>query len=72
MNMDVLNMLPENDIPQPIMRSMFQLTNVELANVEHCTNIIDLHQQKKYNEIEHVIETLGPIDFDGIDINEHE
>jgi hypothetical protein len=26
---------------------MFQLTNVELANVEHCTNITYLHQQKK-------------------------
>jgi len=47
MNMDVLNMLHENDIPKPIMRSMFQSTNVELANVKHCTNIIDLHQQKK-------------------------
>ncbi len=27
----------ENDIPKPIMISMFQLTNVELTNVEHCT-----------------------------------
>jgi hypothetical protein len=35
-------------------------------------NIIDLHQQKKYNEIEHVIETSCLIYFDGIDINEHE
>jgi hypothetical protein len=43
-----------------------------LANVEHYTNITHLHQQKKYNEIEHVIETSGLIDFDGIDINEHE
>jgi len=29
------------------MISMFQLTNIELANVEHFTNIMDLHQQKK-------------------------
>jgi hypothetical protein len=43
-----------------------------LTNVEHCTNIIYLHQQKKYDEIEHVIETSSPIDFDGVDINEHE
>jgi hypothetical protein len=41
------------------MISMFQSTNVELTNAKHCTNIIDLHQQKKYNEIEHIIETLG-------------
>ncbi len=47
MNMDVLNTLPENDIPEPIMRLVFQLTNVKLANVKHCMNIIDLHQQKK-------------------------
>jgi hypothetical protein len=46
MNMDVLNTLIENDILGSIMRSMFQLTNIELANVEHCSNIIDLHQQK--------------------------
>jgi hypothetical protein len=71
MNMDNLNTLPENDIPKPIMRSMFQSTNVELANVELCTNITKLHQQKRYNEIEHVIEISCLIDFNGIDINEH-
>jgi hypothetical protein len=43
MNMDFLNMLPGNDILKPIMRSMFQSTNDELANVEHYMNIIDLH-----------------------------
>jgi hypothetical protein len=61
----------ENDIPEPIMKSMFQSTNIELANVEHYTNITDLHQQKKYDETKHVIETLNLIDFDGIDINQH-
>jgi hypothetical protein len=45
-------MLLENYILGTIMKSMFQSTNVELANVEHCTNNINLHQQKKYNEIE--------------------
>jgi hypothetical protein len=72
MNMDNLNILLENDISKPIMRSMFQSTNIELANVEQCTNITDLHQQKRYNEIEHVIETSGLLDFNGININEHE
>jgi hypothetical protein len=72
MNMDVLNMLPKNDIIEPIMKSMFQLINVELANVKHYMNIINLHQQKKYNEIEHVIGTSCLIYFDGMDINEHE
>jgi hypothetical protein len=46
MNMDVLNTLPKNDIPEPIMRSMFQSTNIELANAKHCMNITYLHQQK--------------------------
>jgi hypothetical protein len=46
MNMDVLNTLPENDILESIMRSTFQLTIIELANVEHHTNITNLHQQK--------------------------
>ncbi len=44
MNMDVLNTLPKNDVPEPIMRSIFQLTNIELANAEHCMNITNLHQ----------------------------
>ncbi len=35
--MNVLNTLPKNDISKPIMRSMFQSTNIKLANVEHCT-----------------------------------
>jgi hypothetical protein len=50
---------------------MFQSTNVELVNAEHCTNLTNLHQQKKYNEIEHVIETSNLMYFNGIDINEH-
>ncbi len=49
--------MPKNDILEPIMRSIFQSTNIKLANVEHCTNIIDLHEQKMYDEINHVIET---------------
>jgi plasmid rolling circle replication initiator protein Rep len=44
MNMDVQNTLAKNEILKSIMRSMFQLTNIELANVKHCTSIIDLHQ----------------------------
>jgi hypothetical protein len=71
-NTRVLNTMLENDIPKPIMRSMFQSTNIELANAEHCTNIMDLHEQKRYDETKHVIETLNLIDFDGIDINQHE
>ncbi len=47
MNMDVLNMLPKNDIPKPIMRSMFQSTNVELANVEQCMKYSKLTSTKK-------------------------
>jgi hypothetical protein len=32
MNTHVLNTMLENDIPKPIMISMLQLTNIELAN----------------------------------------
>jgi len=38
---------------------MFQSTNIELANVEYCTNIIDLHQQKECNGYEHIIEMFN-------------
>jgi len=38
MNMDVG---PENEISKPIMKSMFQLTNIELANAKDCTNIMN-------------------------------
>jgi hypothetical protein len=32
-------------------------TNIELASTKHCTNITNLHQQKRNNEIKHVIKT---------------
>jgi hypothetical protein len=47
MNTDVLITLLENDILEPIMRSMFQSINIKLANAEHRMNILNLHQQKK-------------------------
>jgi hypothetical protein len=50
MNSHVLNKMPKNDILDQIMRSMFQLTNIELANVEHCANIRDL----QFDIVEHV------------------
>jgi hypothetical protein len=49
---------------------MFQSTNIELANVEYCTNIIDLHQQKECNGYEHIIEMSSLINFDDIHINQ--
>jgi len=72
MNTHVLNKMPKIDISKPIMRLMFQSTNIKLADVEHCTNITNLHEQKMYNAIDHVIETSSLIDFNGININQHE
>jgi hypothetical protein len=46
------------------MRLMFQLTNNELANSKHRTNITNLHQQKDCNESKHNIEIIHLIDFD--------
>jgi len=48
-----------------------KLTNIDLASTKHCTNITNLHQQKRNNEIQHVIKTLSLIHFNGIDINQH-
>jgi hypothetical protein len=45
MNTHVLNMLHDNDILKLVNKSMFQSTNIELANVEHCTIMTFLHQQ---------------------------
>jgi hypothetical protein len=45
MNTHVLNMLHDNDILKLMNKSMFQSTNIELANVEHCTIVTFLHQQ---------------------------
>jgi hypothetical protein len=70
-NIDVISTLLENYILEPIMISMFESINVELANAKHYTNIRNLHQQIKYNEIEHVIKIASLINFDGININEH-
>jgi hypothetical protein len=33
---------------------------------------MDLHQQKRCKETKHVIKTSSLIDFNGIDINQHE
>jgi len=62
------------------MRSIFQSTNVKLTNAEHFINIIDLHKQEikcqknktKKIDIEQIMETYGFVDYDGIDINQHE
>jgi hypothetical protein len=44
-NINDLNMLPNNNILDHILRSIFKSTNIELANVEHRTNITNLHKQ---------------------------
>ncbi len=44
-NINDLNMLLDNDIPDPILRSIFKSTNIELANAKYRTNITDLHKQ---------------------------
>jgi len=50
MNTHGLNTMLENYILEPIMRSMFQSTNIKLVNAEHSTNITDLHQQKRLSQ----------------------
>jgi hypothetical protein len=72
MNTHIIISLPHNNIPKPIIRSIFQLSNIYLVDVEHCTNITYLYEDKIVNDNENVIETLGSIDFDGIYINQHE
>jgi hypothetical protein len=60
----------ENDIPKPIMISMFQLTNVELTNVEHCTKWPTWTKKVWWNSTCHRTSSL--IDFNCININQHE
>jgi hypothetical protein len=79
-NINDLNMLPNTNIPHPILRSIFKSTNIELANAEHRTKITDLHKpmnkckMNKTNklDIEQIMETFSLIKFDGIYIKQHE
>jgi hypothetical protein len=46
-------MLPNDNLPNPMMKSIFKSTNIKLANVEHRTNITDLHKQTNKCKINH-------------------
>lgn len=69
-----MNTLPNNNIPDLILKSIFKSTNIELANVQHHTNITYLHNQMnkcKTNQtnkldIKQIVETFGLVYFDGI------
>ncbi len=71
-----LNTLPNNNIPDLILKSIFKSRNIELANAQHHTNINYFHNQMnkcKTNQtnkldIKQIMETSGLIYFDGIDI----
>jgi hypothetical protein len=73
--MHKLNMLPNENIPYLMMRSIFKSTNIKLANAKHRTNITNLHKQTNKCRINQTnvlnIETFGLIDYDNIDINQH-
>jgi len=70
-------MLPDDNIPNPMMRSIFKSTNIKLANDEHSTNITNLHKQvnkRKINQtnilnIEQIIKTSSLINYGNININ---
>jgi cupin superfamily acireductone dioxygenase involved in methionine salvage len=70
-------MLPNDNIPDPMMRSIFKSTNIKLMNDEYYTNITYLHKQAnkcKINQtnvlnIEQIIKTSGLIDYDIINTN---
>ncbi len=72
MDTHILNILSDDDILEPIMRSMFQSTNIQVTNSKHHTNITNLHQQKDCNESKHIIKMVGLINLDKIDINQQE
>jgi len=72
MNTHIIESLPHNNIQQPIIRLIFQSSNIYLANVKYHTNIIDLHEEKNVNDNENFIGTSRLIDFDGINIDQHE
>ncbi len=75
-----MNTLPNNNIPNLILKSTFESTNIELANAQHHTNITYLRNQMskcKTNQInkldiEQIMKTSSLVYFDGIDIKQHE
>jgi hypothetical protein len=46
MNTHIMESLLHDNIPKPIIRSIFQSSNIYLADVEHHTNITYLHEKK--------------------------
>jgi hypothetical protein len=72
MNTHIIESMPHNNIPEPIIRSIFHSSNIYLVDVKHRINITNLHEEKNVNDDQNVIGTLGLIDFHGININQHE
>ncbi len=72
MNTHIIESLPHNNIQETIIMSIFQSSNIYFVDVEHHTNIINLHEEKNVNDNENVIETSRLIDFDGINIDQQE
>lgn len=61
-----------NDIPNTILISIFEFTNIRLSNAEHYTKIINTHNfsiNDSTNILKAIIETSTRIDFDDIDID---
>ncbi len=53
MNTHIIESLPHNNILEPIIRSIFQSSNIYLVDAEHRTNIAYLHEEKmsmKHND----------------------
>jgi hypothetical protein len=72
-NINDLNMLPNNNIPNPILKSIFKSKNIELTNAEHRKqmNKCKTNQTNKL-DIEQIMETFSLINFDEIYIKQHE
>jgi hypothetical protein len=72
MNIHIIESILHNNILEPIIRSIVKSSNIYLANVEPLYKHNRFTWRKNVNDNENVIETTWFIDFDGVDIDQHE
>jgi hypothetical protein len=75
--LDRLNVLPENNIPESILRAIFKSTDIDKADAEHRTNISNLHVSNESTKVQNenseiAFDISGVVDLHGTDIRQKE
>jgi hypothetical protein len=76
-NIDKINVLLENDVPELILQEIFKSEDIDMADAKHWTNISNLHVPNKSTttsseNIETTFENFGLVDVDEINITKKE